>query len=196
MASGGPISVTCHLCGRGFGTTSIAIHAKQCVKKRAAQQAKVRWPRCCRRRLTPSHAPLAVAAPVERADGVYFMCLAGSWTARVPQHVCILAVPCLRVSLTLRASPQLDAAVRTSHAAAPDVPVPDRASFPSKEEFLVAVEAYNEAAQAAYNSSMPQCQCGRCVAARCESRTANASHVTRVAQDIRPGEPATAPKGL
>ena len=58
MGPGGPITATCALCGRGFGTTSINIHMKQCLKKRAAAQQQVlasvrarrwwhKWSRSC-----------------------------------------------------------------------------------------------------------------------------------------------------
>ena len=33
--------VTCHICGRDFGKSSIAIHLPNCIKKWEAEQAKL-----------------------------------------------------------------------------------------------------------------------------------------------------------
>lgn len=54
-----PLTLTCHVCGRDFGTTSLEIHIVQCLEKRVAKQLRVRrhegWvgPRSPVTRLTP-----------------------------------------------------------------------------------------------------------------------------------------------
>lgn len=35
-----PIAVTCYLCGQGYGTASIGIHIKACMKKWDIEQEK------------------------------------------------------------------------------------------------------------------------------------------------------------
>ena len=38
---GGPLSLTCSICGRGFGSSSLGIHMKQCAVKRAQAQQQL-----------------------------------------------------------------------------------------------------------------------------------------------------------
>eukprot|EP00741_Cyanophora_paradoxa_P003343 tig00000692_g3249.t1 len=43
LAAKAPKTVTCYVCGRGFGTSSIAIHTPQCIAKREKEQASLEY---------------------------------------------------------------------------------------------------------------------------------------------------------
>merc|ERR1711998_604759 len=57
-----PKSLVCHLCGREFGTRSLAIHMKQCYRKREATQQKMK-----KRHQTPAPKAPSIQPPREGA---------------------------------------------------------------------------------------------------------------------------------
>jgi hypothetical protein len=64
-----PKSITCHICGREFGTSSIGIHAKQCAKKfeKAEMERHPNNPE--KRRPVPKESKVLGALAVAKASG-------------------------------------------------------------------------------------------------------------------------------
>jgi len=143
-----PLALTCHVCGRDFGTTSLEIHVKQCLEKRVAKQLRVRkaltvcihlnthvtlacaclhcnqLPENCRTDAAP--AP-DLPIPVER-----------DYETREEFQACVAVLPAL-VYAPSHLCPWCDGCWHGCSA----------------------IDEYNAAAMAQYRSCMATCQCGR-----------------------------------